>query len=309
MLANVPLSWVNNHNLMENTGNFIFKDDRPVWFVAFNDQVEGPFTPFEIYQKVKKGAFSIVDYACRSGGKSKAWKRLYEFEDFKFMAPKSPGKRLITPQVKASSRVKKVPPAPPKEEAPRRADRDWYLHYGGSQYGPFTMDEVQRNLKIGKIHGKVHAWKESLASWTRLEDLSDFLDSCHAAHQVRASKRPSSKKNPVELEDRRRDPRKPLVARIILTDESTVVMGVCRDISIGGMQVLTTKVPGDPGDRIMINVSPSSPEHGVEPFTAEGIIVRVLEDSCGFSFRFNKLTDQASRSIKRYIEFTEHRHS
>ncbi len=77
--------------------------------------------------------------------------------------------------------------------------------------------------------------------------------------------------------------------------------GVCRDISVGGMQILCDRVPGEAGTHVKLNVSPTGPG-APEPFTAEGVIVRVLEDGHGFSFRFDNLDDAARKAIERYIQ-------
>ena len=79
-----------------------------------------------------------------------------------------------------------------------------------------------------------------------------------------------------------------------------MIIAVCRDISIGGMQVLTDRVPGPVGSKLKLNVSPGDPSK-VKGFVAEGEIVRVLEDGRGFSFRFRKITEEARRTIEKYI--------
>jgi hypothetical protein len=57
-----------------------------------------------------------------------------------------------------------------------------------------------------------------------------------------------------------------------------------------------------------MNVSPSGtgkPVGMIEPFVAEGVIVRLLEDGRGFSFRFERLTDGARKTIETYIKSVE----
>ncbi|MBI3555618.1 MAG: DUF4339 domain-containing protein [Deltaproteobacteria bacterium] len=103
-----------------------------------------------------------------------------------------------------------------------------------------------------------------------------------------------------DASNKRRAPRRPLVARLFLHNDKDVIIAVCRDISVGGMQVLTDRIPGPVGSMIKLNVSPGDPTK-VKGFVAEGEIVRVLEDGRGFSFRFRKITDEARRAIERYI--------
>ena len=78
-----------------------------------------------------------------------------------------------------------------------------------------------------------------------------------------------------------------------------VGVGVCRDISVGGMQVLTDQIPSAIGKKIKLNVSAPGQ---IEPFVAEGVVVRILEDDRGFSFRFEKLSAQSRDSIEKYIQ-------
>jgi hypothetical protein len=98
-----------------------------------------------------------------------------------------------------------------------------------------------------------------------------------------------------------------MVAQILMSDEQTVIVGICRDISIGGLQVLTDRAPAPVGSKLKMNISPSGDGSGkgFQPFVAEGVVVRVLEDGRGFSFRFSKLSDAARRSVEDYIESSE----
>lgn len=103
-----------------------------------------------------------------------------------------------------------------------------------------------------------------------------------------------------DASDKRRAPRRPLVARLFMHNDKEVIIAVCRDISVGGMQVLTDRIPGPPGSIVKLNVSPGDSAK-VKGFVAEGEIVRVLEDGRGFSFRFRKITDETRRAIEKYI--------
>ena len=88
----------------------------------------------------------------------------------------------------------------------------------------------------------------------------------------------------------------------MLSSQKSVFVGVCRDISLGGMQVLTDQVPGPVGTKVHLNVSPvDGATRSIAAFTASGVIVRVLEDGRGFSFRFEALADQAKRTIEQFI--------
>ena len=66
------------------------------------------------------------------------------------------------------------------------------------------------------------------------------------------------------------------------------------------MQVLTEHVPGGVGTAIRMNVTPPQ-DSGIHPFVAQGVVVRVLEDQRGFSFRFIEISDDAKKAIESYI--------
>jgi hypothetical protein len=129
-------------------------------------------------------------------------------------------------------------------------------------------------------------------NWKRIEKLSEFAS-------VEKPVAPTVKE---EKKEQRKAPRRPLVARLFLANDKLVVAAVCRDVSVGGMQVLTDRVPGEPGERLKMNISPAG-ENGekVPPFVAEGVIVRVLEDGRGFSFRFERLANEAREALENYI--------
>ena len=101
-----------------------------------------------------------------------------------------------------------------------------------------------------------------------------------------------------EATEKREAPRKPFEARILLTDGQEVGWALCRDISVGGMQMLMDHSPGDIGTSLKLNVSESV---DIPSFTCQGQIVRVLEDGRGISFRFTSLPTEAKTAIEEYI--------
>ena len=84
-----------------------------------------------------------------------------------------------------------------------------------------------------------------------------------------------------------------------IKNRKEVFVGICRDISIGGMQVLVDHFPGSVGERISINVHPDNTDYN---FVADGNIVRSLEGGHGFSFRFLDLSRESQDAISRYLQ-------
>lgn len=297
---------------MENTDKILFPDDKAEWFVAVDNRAVGPMEAADVYAKIRSQEISWAHYVWRQG--QKQWQRVCDVETFQAAVPQAPGAG-IEKQVSQATR-------PEVKKAGKRGEkrREWFLYYNDSQFGPFSFDEVDRFLRIGKIHGRVHAWRKELASWTRLENIPEFEDGVRFsadAHRERREKgkqpaesgaakpasHATSQTNDGRAVEMRGAPRRPLVARILMAKDDSVIVGVCRDISVGGMQVLTDRIPGPAGSRIKLNVSPSGDgAEKIEPFVAEGIVVRILEDGRGFSFRFDRLGDGERKAIEGYIK-------
>lgn len=282
---------------MENSEKIFFDDPKSQWYVAIGGESWlGPLSAADVYDRIKSGNLSWAHYIWKAG--QSTWKRICNISAFDAAVPGPPPKSLQAEVKEVTMATTKMapPPFPGKQTMPPPAEKIWFLHYNDSQFGPFSGSEVSRFLNVGKIHGGVYGWKEGMTDWMRLDQITDFTEGVMAARRVRAAE----KTRPVKVDqvEQRRAPRKPLVARILLAHTDSVIAAVCRDISIGGMQILTDQVPGASGARIKINVCPSD---GLSPFVAEGQIVRVLEDGRGFSFRFEKLDPGAQAAIEKYI--------
>ena len=258
---------------MENTNTIQFQDDQATFFLADGAGYKGPFKPSEIYSMIDSKQASWVDYCYRE--KEGAWIRIADHPVFKAIQAEPP-----KPKPKVSA-----PPPPPAAAAVV----NWFIFQNDTQTGPFSTSDVSRLLTSQQILPNAFVWQEKFTEWKPLNQVDDFKS-------IVASPTPEQKK----AEDRRVAPRKPLVAQTHLTNLKEIMTGICRDISVGGMQVLCETVPGQVGETIRLNVLPP-PSSNLKAFVAEGVIVRVLEDKKGFSFRFTKLSDEAKAAIERYI--------
>lgn len=152
-------------------------------------------------------------------------------------------------------------------------------------YGPFNLEDLKKLFHEKRINEKTFIYGKGLVYWVALGDFKDFEEVF------------SSKKT-MDLE-KRRNYRKPFVARMFLSHQEEVFEGLCRDISVGGMQILLDSYPGVPGDFININVHPDNSDYH---FVARGEVVRILEGKKGFSFRFKELSEGAKEAIEKYLE-------
>ena len=308
---------------MENTEKVLFEDDTPQWYIALGDKWTGPLSASDVYERVLSQQISWAHFVWKPG--QAEWKRLCDVKTFKAAVPSLPAKKLQNevkevskPNVRSSAKQTAVSGSGRKTLS--QQERAWFLYYNDSQFGPFTEEEINRFLSIGKINERVHAWRSGMGNWTRLQDIEVFgsqpspapvreVTKAGSHSQGRggaqsskqfsdsSSARPEKTKTQSRPPEQREAPRRPMVAKILLHNNRSVTEAVCRDISVGGMQVLTDAIPGAVGSKIRLNVSSGS----IDPFVAEGEIVRILEDSRGFSFRFSGLSDTAKKAIEKYI--------
>jgi hypothetical protein len=256
---------------MENTNTPVFTEDQPEFFIPKGEGFQGPFRPSEIYQKVLSGNLSWMDHCYRE--KDANWIRIADHPVFRDLKPEAP---------------KSKPAAIPPPFSPKGAvGIKWFLFLEGSQSGPYSESELERRIKTTQVSADAFAWNESMNDWKPLIELHPFKDWLG---------------KPENKAERRTAPRKPLVAQVYVTNQKEVVTAMCRDVSVGGMQVLTDRIPGKAGDSVRLNVLPPS-ESGLAAFVAEGVIVRLLEDGRGFSFRFTRLSDESRQAIEEYVSW------
>jgi len=275
---------------MENTDKLFYGDQSQMqseWFVAQGQDWTGPFTAKEVVQRIAAGELSWTHLAWKAG--MEGWKKIAEISDFRALLPQ--------PAPAVSAPVQSVPPVPVQSESPPKVQvaadvREWFLYFNDSQYGPFSMGEVLRLHSAGKITSRVHAWKKGMDKWERIERLSVFGLPASVAKTSDAEKK----------SEKRKYSRKPMEARVLLAQGSEVLEGICRDVSVGGMQVLTKRTPGPVGTRLQLNIDTRKQSgQAPSPFVAEGVVVRNLEDGRGFCFRFSKLSDEAQKAIEQWI--------
>ncbi len=256
------------------------------WFCAIGENILGPYSTTFLGEMYQKDEISAGHYVI--GGSHKDWVRMADCEEFEILFPVKPKKKPDPENTGTGVRA--------NESDAVKAE--WFLFFNEAQNGPFSTEEVERLLLVGKVHGRVHAWAYGMKDWARLESLTEFRAAAEAALPLIEEARTRT----IEL---RSTPRKPLVAKIVVAGAGKLVMGICQDLSVGGMLVLTNDNPGPPGAVIRLNVSPTGSGSGsqplMNPFAAEGVVVRRLEGGHGFSFRFTKLDPHAKEAIEAYL--------
>lgn len=262
---------------MENTGKTLFGgENQPQWFIAMGNQSIGPMTASDVYERVSKGEITWAHFVWKDGMSD--WKRICDVPTFQAAVP-------APPSVKPAQ-----PPTPPAKAKPEI--KEWFLYADEVQTGPFSESEVRGMLQNGKVTGDAHAWKDGMADWQVISSLSQWT-------QVK-SQAPAAPK--AASGEKRQHARKPLIAKVMIAEDTNFYVGICRDVSVGGMQVLSEFVPTQIGAKLKLNISPPDVTHpAFPPFVAEGVVVRILDDRRGFSFRFNDSSSGHKTVIERII--------
>jgi hypothetical protein len=156
-----------------------------------------------------------------------------------------------------------------------------------AEYGPFNLAMLQRLIQEKRINLKTLVYTSGMDTW-------EFLADTPLAAQITSEVPPV-----IEESERRKAVRRPFVAKMFLSDDQQVLEGVCRDISIGGLQILVSNPPVRVGDTVSMNVHPDNTQHS---FVATGRVVRLLGQGQGLSVRFQNLDEAARSAINAYLD-------
>lgn len=272
---------------MENTLNLLLKDTKLKWYTVANNRPTGPLSAKEIVQRIQSGELSFASHIWKDG--LDGWMRVYNVKDFQPLLPSEPDVALIA-EIQKSTQAAPPPLAPKQKEELRT----WFIFLDEANYGPISDREVQTLIDSGRISASTYLWQKGFADWQLAVSIPNWAKSLASGNVAAEFVKSTSKLE----KEKRKAPRKPFEAKILLTNGKEIGWAVCRDVSIGGMQVLMDRSPGAVGEVLKLNVSKSGKVPG---FACEGVIVRVLEDGRGFSFRFSSLGDDAKSAIEKYI--------
>jgi hypothetical protein len=252
------------------------------WYYVHNGNRQGPVA-FEVLETmISKVELKNEDYVWKKGFEN--WKKIKDVPELQ-----------VCSEPEASS-IPEMPETPAHEISLSELgedDRSIFIRIGSdrggasSDYGPFSIKQLKKLNKENRINGKTSIFIKGMKDFKILGDFPEFEEIFEEMPPV------------IQEKDRRNNQRKPFVARLLFENNKNVEEGICRDISIGGMQVLMDEFKGKAGDAITINVHPENTEYH---FTASGVVVRVLEGNSGFSFRFDPLSDEARSSVEKYIK-------
>lgn len=258
------------------------------WYYVQKGNRQGPVDIQVIEAMIAKQELGAQDYVWKKGFEN--WKKIKE-------VPELQAKEV--PATPPMPSIPETPKAPAKEEptlsklAPD--ERCVFVRIGidrgaqTSDYGPFTVTQLKQLYKENRINGKTFAFITGMKDFKILGDFPDFQRVFEELPPV------------IQDTERRSSFRRPFVARMFVQSNKKVFEGICRDISVGGMQILTDEFQGKEGDSISINVHPENSDYH---FTASGTVARLLEGNSGFAFRFDRLGEDARMAIEKYLKQT-----
>jgi hypothetical protein len=271
---------------MENTQSLLLADKNSQWFTVVENTLIGPLSSQDVVNRLKGAELNLSSFLWKEGMKD--WQRIFQIKEFHCLFATQPDGNWLQ-KIQAS---KKQPATPPPVPAQKEEPRIWYVYMNDTQYGPFAGVELVGLIASGRVHAQTFLWKKGMADWQQAMQIQEWSSNFSGSQSQPAPAAAASK-------DKRSAPRKPFEARIILTDGREVGWAVCRDISIGGMQVLMDHAPGPVGSTVKINVTGAA---DIPSFACEGTLVRLLEDGRGFSVRFISLPNDAKQAIEKYIQ-------
>jgi len=260
------------------------------WYYVNGSERVGPVDQDEIQRLYQSGSLNLESYVWKKGFDN--WQHIKNVDELSFLQVESAATEVIEDAFIQS-------PIPERVQAPflnwNQVDHDSKsfhikvgLDRGGDEveYGPFSLNEMKQLFDDQRINAKTFVFTTGMENWSFLGDLPIYAS-------VFTSMPP--KIDPV---DRRVTVRKPFVARLLFHDNATVYEGICRDISVGGLQILVSDFPARVGEEITLNVHPDNSE---TKFVARGLVVRILDGNQGFSMRFKELSKEATQAIEHYL--------
>ncbi len=265
-----------------------------VWFYVEEGERRGPLEEDKFLELIKTGVLGEEDYVWRKGFDD--WLQVSEIDELKkVLMIVDQDSEDITDNSAMSDNPDKIPVVQDGFDwgSIDYDEKKFCIYIGkdrgtsGGQYGPYSLKLIKKLFLEKRINEKTYIWSKGMENWMFLGEIPIYNKLFDAT--------------PPEIseQDKRQNVRKPFVARILFHDNKELFEGVCRDISIGGMQVMISKFPSKVGEKISMNVHPENTDYH---FTASGMIVRLLKGDQGFSFRFTDLSDDAHKSIEDYVK-------
>ena len=203
----------------------------------------------------------------------------------------------------------------------------WYLNEDKIRSGPFNQSEIIDKIKKSTVTSSTYIWKKGMKEWVlaqkstefkeyfltpkkaRQPKAKDFIKNKIPSPPTKEEQKISTTKNSTEennidnnstLENKRKNPRAPLLARIIAHDNQDIAYMPCGNISTGGAFVFTEKFLWEPGTLLKLNIKS---DELPEAFNVEGEVIRFSEKpNKGYNIKFSNISDKYITMLNNYIK-------
>lgn len=179
----------------------------------------------------------------------------------------------------------------------------WYLQFKGSDFGPLTISEVKMVIKSGRFKGPLYAMGPSVDKWTPIQEIEELGE----VNNLIVSKLES------EAANRRKHERVHLLAIVYFkfkephsasAEESNSLIGICRDLSVDGMKILSQFLPKKMAEIVRLEVCPEG-ESIINNFKVSAVVRHIMPDKTGFSVEFVDLPMTTKNEIEEYIKINK----
>ncbi len=246
------------------------------FFVAHEGKQSGPFSLDEVSFKLSQKNLEWNDYIYDE--KNEDWILLLEFPQLTSLFNKS-FKNPIS-----------VKPVLTEQDTLR--DRAWYILKQNNNYGPFSKAEMIQMLQSKTLFEFDFVWKQGLAAWKRLSDVSDFQpEEIRKIFEIIPSNEPDQ-----EIFFRRRHMRSEYPCSLILHDRKKVYKGESFEISAGGAGIMIKDVGFEIDQQFYLHFAPGG------QLPAFNAICRIVSKTSGnrYGLRFMHIAAAAKDSISKF---------
>lgn len=258
------------------------------FYVAKDGKLEGPISKQNIQEKLEQSALSYTDYVWLSN--SQEWTMLANFFAAKFPPPidPPPGITVATKPMKEFS----------SEEFSGNLgisnEPIWFVYREKNKFGPYRYLDLVRLLQQNNCSPDDFVWKPSMSDWQRIRQTPEFSEDV-------LKKMASMKAFSVEkVFLKRRFPRIPYDAEVILHDEHRVQFGSAKSLSEGGAFIALEKLGHSKGDRLKLHFTIG--DLG-DPFNCIAEITQVSKKPPqGYNVKFIYLEDGDRKRISKYAK-------
>jgi hypothetical protein len=173
-------------------------------------------------------------------------------------------------------------------------DAVWFLHAGGVQLGPFTVEQVGQLISRNAVAPESYVFRIGWKDWRPIED---------CAEELGLPSRNGKTTSPAQLEELRAlAPRASIGGRVIIHNNGNLTIGAGVNISTTGIFVETLEPIFSIGEKLKLSVKAEGMD---QPFNAVAKVIRYNSDKrfpVGYGLQFEVLSDRAKAAIQALVD-------